>query len=38
MANRYDIESFLIDFKFKLDIFGILFRDDRNKIPDEITL
>ena len=31
MADLYDIESFLIDFKFKLDIFGILFRDDRNK-------
>ena len=31
MIDRYDVEIFLNDFKFKLDYFGILFRDDRSK-------
>lgn len=31
MTDRYDAENFLNDFKFKLDFWGILFRDERNK-------
>lgn len=36
MIERYDVENFLNDFKFKLDFFGILFRDERTK--NAITL
>ncbi len=31
MIDRYDVENFLNDFKFKLGFWGILFRDERNK-------
>ena len=31
MIDRDDVENFLNDFKFKLDFFGIFFRDDRSK-------
>jgi hypothetical protein len=31
MTNRNDVDIFLNDFKFKLDFYGIFFRDDRGK-------
>ena len=31
MATMEEVESFLHDFKTKLDIWGVIFRDERNK-------
>ena len=31
MPDRYDVENFLNDFKYKTEIFQIFFRDDRSK-------
>jgi len=31
MATKEEVEKFLADFQIKLSIFGIIFRDDRNK-------
>lgn len=31
MSSKHEVEEFLKELKLKVDIFGILFRDDRNK-------